>query len=127
MQIQVYYEDTDCGGIVYHTNYLKYCERARSQWFFDANLLPNNQEVGFVVKNMQIDFLQSAKLGDKLQIHTKILELKSASILLEQSIFLEHKKIFFAKLTLVFINQKGKITKIPQWAKEVFIKAQKSV
>ncbi|MDE5591408.1 MAG: YbgC/FadM family acyl-CoA thioesterase, partial [Helicobacter sp.] len=100
MQIRIYYEDTDCGGIVYHANYLKFCERARSEWFFSSGLLPNDEKFGFVVKNMQLEFLQSSKLGDVLEMHAKILQLKHASIVLEQWITLKEKKIFFATLVL---------------------------
>ena len=121
MQIRVYYEDTDCGGIVYHANYLKYCERARSEAFFKAGILPLKDGIGFVVKTMQIEFLSSAKLGDLLEITTTLLERKNASLILAQSIFLENKEIFKAELTLVCINSKTqKITKIPLWAKNIF-------
>ncbi|CAM2782466.1 YbgC/FadM family acyl-CoA thioesterase [Helicobacter burdigaliensis] len=128
MKIRIYYEDTDCGGIVYHANYLKYCERARSEWFFALGLSPQTDNLGFVVKSMQIEFLHPAKLGDLLEVKTKILELKSASILLEQEIFLQEKKIFCATILLVCITQnKGipKITKIPPFANEIFKNLQK--
>ncbi|PZT48327.1 4-hydroxybenzoyl-CoA thioesterase [Helicobacter valdiviensis] len=129
MKIRIYYEDTDCGGIVYHANYLKYCERARSEWFFTLGLSPQDKEVGFVVKSMQIEFLHPAKLGDLLEVKTKILELKSASILLEQEIFLQEKKIFSATILLVCIklgeNKIPKITKIPAFANEIFKNLQK--
>ena len=85
-QTRIYYEDTDCGGIVYHANYLKYCERARSEWFFAQGILPQQNNIGFVVKNMNLDFLSPAKLGDLLTIHTEILEQKNASITLKQTI-----------------------------------------
>lgn len=75
-QTRIYYEDTDCGGIVYHANYLKYCERARSEWFFAQGILPQQNNIGFVVKNMNLEFLSPAKLGDLLTIHTEILEQK---------------------------------------------------
>ena len=121
MQIRIYYEDTDCGGIVYHANYLKFCERARSEWFFSSGLLPNDEKFGFVVKNMQLEFLQSSKLGDVLEMHAKILQLKHASIVLEQWITLKEKKIFFATLVLVCVQKDGKISKIPQWARKILL------
>ena len=51
MKIRIYYEDTDAGGIVYHTNYLKYCERARSEYFFASNIDITSENAHFVVKN----------------------------------------------------------------------------
>ncbi len=128
-QTRIYYEDTDCGGIVYHANYLKYCERARSEWFFAQGILPQQNNIGFVVKNMNLDFLSPAKLGDLLTIHTEILEQKNASITLKQTILRESlskqtqtkKPIFVAIITLVcFESTTQKITKIPQWAKDIF-------
>ena len=110
-QTRIYYEDTDCGGIVYHANYLKYCERARSEWFFAQGILPQQNNIGFVVKNMNLDFLSPAKLGDLLTIHTEILEQKNASITLKQTILRESlskqtqtkKPIFVAIITLVWL------------------------
>ena len=131
-QTRIYYEDTDCGGIVYHSNYLKYCERARSEWFFSQGILPQQNNIGFVVKNMALEFLSPAKLGDLLTIHTEILEQKNASITLKQTIFRDSlqknsleksdsKPIFTAIITLVCLETTTqKITKIPQWAKEIF-------
>lgn len=89
MQIRIYYEDTDCGGIVYHTNYLKYCERARSGLFFRAGLLPNTQKLGLVVRKIEAEFLDSARLGDLLFVATKIQKLGKTSVVLEQKIFLQ--------------------------------------
>lgn len=125
MRIRIYYEDTDCGGIVYHTNYLKYCERARSEIFFKSAIMPLQNGIGFVIKDMQIQFHHPARLGDLLDIQTQILEQKSASLSLLQTIYLTDsdtpKKIFSATLTLVCIDyQTQKITKIPLWAKNVF-------
>ncbi|WDL74410.1 YbgC/FadM family acyl-CoA thioesterase [Helicobacter winghamensis] len=121
LQIRIYYEDTDCGGIVYHTNYLKYCERARSEAFFKAGIPPLKDGIGFVVKDMQIEFLSPAKLGDLLEVKTTLLEQKSASLRLSQSILLNNKEIFKSQLTLVCLDSKTqKITKIPLWAKSIF-------
>lgn len=85
--VRVYYEDTDCGGIVYHTNYIKYCERARSEIFFSAGILPNTECVGLVVRKLNAEFLDSAKLGDLLVVKTKILKLGGSSLTLLQEIY----------------------------------------
>ena len=85
--VRIYYEDTDCGGIVYHTNYIKYCERARSEIFFSANAMPNTQRIGLVVRKLNAEFLDSAKLGDLLVVKTKILKLGQSSLTLLQEIF----------------------------------------
>ena len=114
MQIRVYYEDTDCGGIVYHTNYLKYCERARSELFFSNSVMPNTDRIGLVVRHIECDFLDSAKLGDLLNIDSRILKLGKSSITLKQSINLNNKVIFEATIKLACIDIiDKKIEKIP--------------
>ena len=85
--VRIYYEDTDCGGIVYHTNYIKYCERARSEIFFSAGILPNTERIGFVVRKLNTEFLDSAKLGDLLVVKTKIMKLGQTSLTLLQEIY----------------------------------------
>ena len=86
--VRIYYEDTDCGGIVYHTNYIKYCERARSEIFFGEGAMPNTDSIGLVVRKMNAEFLDSARLGDLLRVKTRILKLGGSSLTLKQEIFL---------------------------------------
>jgi len=113
MQIRVYYEDTDTGGIVYHTNYIKYCERARSEIFFDNGMLPiGGEKSGFVVRKIEADFLGSAVLGDLLEVRSTLLELKRSSATLRQEVFKGDEKLFEMKILLVYM-EKGKIIRIP--------------
>lgn len=120
MQIRIYYEDTDAGGIVYHTNYIKYCERARSEHFFQNNMKPfDDDKSGFVVRKINADFLGMAQLGDIVEVKTKVLKIKSASILLEQSIYKDEKKIFSMEILLVFVKA-GKPKAIPDSLLEFF-------
>jgi len=114
MKIRIYYEDTDAGGIVYHTNYIKYCERARSEIFFRDNRLPSDGDgSGFVVRHIDADFLGSAVLGDMIEVQTQVVQRKKASLVLKQSVHKEGKKIFEMLVTLVFVRD-GKPTKIPE-------------
>ena len=79
IQSRVYYEDTDAGGIVYHANYLKFMERARTEWVRSLGLHQNNlleQSIGFVVIDMSIGFKLSAKLDDLLLVTCKVKQLK---------------------------------------------------
>lgn len=122
--LRVYFEDTDCGQIVYHTNYIKYCERARSELFFAHNRLPIMQKSGFVLKNLQADFIASARLGDLLQVRTSVLERKAASLSLEHKIYRIYNAqqaseceelIFCAQVLLAYIDMnKSRPTRIPQ-------------
>ena len=120
MKIRVYYEDTDAGGIVYHTNYIKYCERARSEAFFSQGMIPaEHQNSGFVVRNIKADFLATAKLGDMLSVTSKIVTLKSSSLLLLQEIWREEIKVFSMEVLLVYVDS-GRPRRIPEAFKELF-------
>ena len=120
MKIRVYYEDTDAGGIVYHTNYIKYCERARSEHFFSKNMMPGEgSSYGFVVRKMEVDFLGSARLGDILEVRTSLLESKKSSLTLRQEIYLKDKKIFSMDVMLVYVEE-GKPRRIPVYLEETF-------
>ena len=120
MKIRVYYEDTDAGGIAYHTNYIKYAERARSEIFFERGMMPSEgEDSGFVVRDLKASFLATSTLGDMLEVTSKILKLKSSSMVLLQEIYKEELKIFSMEVLLVYID-KGKPSRIPEKFKAVF-------
>lgn len=121
MHIRVYYEDTDAGGIVYHSNYLNFCERARSQLFFDAGRSPILEGGHFVAKHIEADFIKSAKLGDVLEIKTSLQEMKNASFTLLQQVFRDGEKLFEMTIVLVYIDFAGKMVKIPALEREFFL------
>ncbi|WP_459845045.1 YbgC/FadM family acyl-CoA thioesterase [Campylobacter concisus] len=116
MKIRIYYEDTDAGGIVYHTNYIKFCERARSEAFFQAGLNFTKESGYFVVSSLEAKFIASAVLGDEIFVRSKVLEIKKASIVLEQEIYKfddknAEKLLFRATITLAFMKEE-KLAKI---------------
>jgi len=90
LPIRVYYEDTDAGGIVYHANYLRYAERARSDFLRLLGLsqldMKERLGLGFVVRRLQADYLRSARLDDALQVVTRVRHLKGASVCMQQEI-----------------------------------------
>jgi len=113
MTIRVYYEDTDVGGVVYHSNYLNFCERSRSQLFFDAGRSPILEGGHFVAKHIDADYLKSAKFGDILEVKTTLIEIKNASFTFLQEVFRGEEKLFSMKIVLVYIDFSGKMIKIP--------------
>ncbi len=113
MKIRVYYDDTDAGGIVYHANYLKYCERARSELFFERGKMPTAGGAHFVVKHIDAEFLRSAKLGDMIDVKYKILHLGNASMKLYQSVWLDDVKLFEMNSVLVYAKN-GKPIRIDE-------------
>lgn len=121
MQIQVYYEDTDAGGVVYHSNYLNFCERARSDAFFKKGLSPVLEGGHFVARKVVADYIMSAKLGDLLEVKTSLLKMGGASFILLQSIYKEDKKIFELEVTLAYITFEGRPQKIDTYTKELIL------
>ena len=120
MKIRVYYEDTDAGGIVYHTNYIKYCERARSEVFFKKGFIPSLGDTsGFVVRDLKASFLATSTLGDTLDVTSKVLTLKSTSLILLQEVWKEEVKVFSMEVVLVYVD-KGKPCRIPEVFRDIF-------
>lgn len=119
MKLRVYYEDTDAGGIVYHSNYLNFCERARSEAFFAKGLMPYMNNGHFVAKRVEAEYIASAKLGDELFVKSRIVEFKAASFTLLQEIYKDEKKIFELKILLVHTTYDAKVQKISKETKEM--------
>lgn len=119
MKLRVYYEDTDAGGIVYHSNYLNFCERARSDVFFQNGLSPVLEGGHFVAKKIEADYLLSAKLGDVLEVSSELLEIKGASFELLQRVFREQKKVFELRIVLVYVTFEGRPQKITSEVKSL--------
>ncbi len=121
MKIRVYYEDTDMGGVVYHSNYLNFCERARSEAFFSREITPVLEGGHFVARKLNADFIASAKLGDTLEIKSELLKMKAASFVLKQTIHKEKKKIFELEIVLAYITFEGKPQKIDDGTKQMLL------
>ncbi|HEY2346008.1 MAG TPA: tol-pal system-associated acyl-CoA thioesterase [Xanthomonadaceae bacterium] len=88
--IRVYWEDTDAGGVVYHASYLRFLERARSEWLrtlgFAQDAMREREGVVFVVRAMRLEFLRPAKLDDELAVDVSLQERRRASLLMRQVI-----------------------------------------
>ena len=120
MKIRVYYEDTDVGGVVYYANYLKFCERARSNLFFEKGMSPHNGNDFFVVKHVEADYIKSAVFGDELDITCKLIEKKAASIIMYQEVLKNGEVLFTGKFKLAYLKN-FKPNRIPKDLMNVFI------
>ncbi len=121
MQIRVYYEDTDTGGVVYHANYLKFCERARSEAFYALGLTPELESGHFVARRLSAEFIASAKLGDLLEVKSELINMKAASFDLKQEIYKDGQKIFELEILLAYITFEGKPQKLNAATKELLL------
>ena len=105
---RVYYEDTDAAGIVYHANYLKFMERARTEWLrslgYDQHKLAEDHQVGFVVRKMDIDFIQPARLDDELNIVSNLQKCGRASMIFSQTVYRDNVVLCGATVKVGCIN-----------------------
>jgi len=88
--IRVYWEDTDAGGVVYHASYVRFLERARTEWLraqgVGQQALRESEDLVLVIRGMTIDFHKPARLDDELQVSVVMTERRKASLLIEQEI-----------------------------------------
>lgn len=108
----IYYEDTDAGGVVYHANYVKYFDRARTEFLRHLGV---NQSIvqasghAFMVRAINIDYLKPAFLDDKLTVTARISQQKSTSLIFTQAIYNDRKQLLTkALVTIVYVNLKRK-------------------
>lgn len=129
MDFHIYYQDTDAGGIVYHSNYLDYAERARSELLFDmgvSNTILAEQGLAFVLRQVHIDYRKPARLDDLLTVETVVIGMKNASMEMEQTFFKDDDVLVVIRLQLAFVNPNNlRPIRIPDTLKELFLKYYK--
>jgi len=127
LPIRVYYEDTDFAGIVYHANYLRYCERGRSDYLrllgIDQTALHGGQSgepVNFVVRRMELDFIAPARMDDVLEVETLFVDMSGARLNLHQCVKRADVILFSAEVEIVLVNGQGKPRRLPKTITEAF-------
>jgi acyl-CoA thioester hydrolase len=121
-QVRVYYEDTDFSGYVYHANYLKYCERARSGYLRDMGIDQNTMFVeglAFVVRKMDCEFLRPAIFDDVLDVETTLVEMGGARFELAQVVKRNEDLVFTARVTVAIIGKGGRPQRVPEKVRAV--------
>jgi len=117
-QCRVYYEDTDLAGIVYYANYLKFIERARSEWVrnlgLDQNVLRKDHGIVFAVRKVEADYLKSAKFDELLLISTELQKKTRVRLNFSQEIYRDSDLIFRANLVIVPLSVAGGLVKLPK-------------
>lgn len=115
--VRVYYEDTDSGGVVYYANYLKFMERARTEWLramgFEQSALLNEHHVIFVVRSVAIEYLKSAVFDDLLQVTARVEHVGRSQIIFKQAVE-KNDVLARAEVKIVCVNgETFKPVKIP--------------
>jgi len=107
-EVRVYYEDTDAAGVVYYANYLKYVERARTEWMRAKGFeLPEIEQIYgriFVVRKVNAVYQRPARLGDLLQVRTRVIRVRRVGFELEQNVNRNDELLFESTVTLACID-----------------------
>ena len=118
LNIRVYFEDTDAGGVVYYANYLRYLERARSEWLramgFDQRKLMDETGLGFAVRSITAEYLKPARLDDQLRVACGIKMLGRAQVVFDQHVERGEDTLLTATVRLACMDlARGKAAAVP--------------
>ena len=117
LAVRVYFEDTDCGGRVYHANYLKYAERGRTELLrhLDINHTETARSYGmsFAVRDCKIDFRRAAFLDDLLEVRSRLFALRGASLDMDQEIWRGDDLVTHIRTRIVCLGQGGRPARLP--------------
>ena len=118
MKKKIYYHDTDCGGVVYYANYLKYLEEARSEYFEERGLIIKDMlkdGIGFVVARQEIDYKSPSFYGDTLEVKTRVTDASLTRVNFEYDIVKDSGPLVAsAKTVIVFVDKTLKPKRIPE-------------
>lgn len=124
--LRVYIEDTDLGGIVYHANYLKFVERARSEMLRGFGIsqldLKQKYDLIFVVRKMICEYILPAQYDDELVVETSVKELKRASVIFQQDVKRGDDLLFQTEVVVVAVGGKMRAIALPDELRDVFSK-----
>lgn len=116
--LRVYYEDTDAGGIVYYANYLKFAERARTEWLrrlgIENGELMRDERIAFAVRECHADYAKPARLDDALEVRTRVEEISGASLRMHQDICRDGEVLVAVKVRLACMDiDTGQVRRLP--------------
>jgi acyl-CoA thioester hydrolase len=124
--VRVYYEDTDAGGVVYHANYLKFAERARTEALRTTGIgqhdLAHKENIAFALRHCEIDFLKPAMLDDLLTIETALNDISKVSITMQQTIRRGDETLAILSVKLAVVGQGMKLAKLPEFVHKAMLK-----
>ncbi len=130
--VRVYYEDTDLSGFVYHTGYLRFMERGRSEFLRiagagHAGMLESAEPLVWVVRRMDIGFLRPAKIEQALTVRTSVLELAGARMRLDQAVMRGKEPLVKAEVEVCIVTLDGRPRRVPDSTRkklEFFLESQ---
>ena len=123
ISVRVYYEDTDLAGIVYHANYLRFFERARTDYLRDAGIdqtVMGQAGLFFAVRSMDISFIAPGRFDDWLMVETAPVRCSGALALLDQRILREGTVLCAARVTVACLSAQGRAARLPDGVRALF-------
>lgn len=131
LQVRVYYEDTDAGGVVYYANYLKYLERGRSEFLrqlgFEQRALAQEAGLAFAVRSLSVEYLKPAKLDDLLEIQTFVEVVGRAQVTFAQSIGRSGETLLTARVRVACLDlAKERPAALPPFLRERIARTKSS-
>lgn len=125
LPIRVYYEDTDAGGIVYHSNYFKFAERGRTEMLRDLDMsiqiVLDNHHIMFVMRHAEIEYFAPARLEDMLELRTCLSEIKNSSFIMHQTVLKDGVMLADIHATLVCLDERTfKPVRMPEAMRDAF-------
>ncbi|GAB5510341.1 MAG: tol-pal system-associated acyl-CoA thioesterase [Hyphomicrobiales bacterium] len=125
IEVRVYYEDTDLAGIVYHANYLKFMERARTDYLRDHGIDQSVMAAGaegayFAVRSMDIGFIAPARFDDLLRVETMPVSASGARGVMDQRVMRGDEVLCTARVTVACISTNGRPTRFPAKVRQMF-------
>jgi len=118
LDVRIYYEDTDHGGIVYHANYLKFMERGRTEYLrelgFEQSHLSKNEDTVFALSRTDIHYLRPAYFDDLICVHTEMVKVKGARIYFKQKVVRGDVSLVEGDILVACMSKLGKPKRVPK-------------
>ena len=124
LPIRVYYEDTDAAGIVYHANFLRFGERARTERLraagYDHPRVMAEFNLNLIVRHIEIDYRASGRLDDLIQVHTEVAAIGNTSLTMRQTFVRDAAVLAVMKVVIVAVSTTGRAVRIPAHLRRIF-------
>ena len=118
INIRIYYEDTDAGGVVYHSRYLNFAERARAEFLRNLSLkqtfISQKYKIQFVVKELKVNYMSFCKLDDQIELFTNLENISRVKLLFKHTFYKNNKVILNMNVTICCVSNSGKVARMPK-------------
>ena len=118
INIRIYYEDTDAGGVVYHSRYLNFAERARAEFLRNLSLeqisISQEYKIQFVVKELKVNYISFCKLDDQIQLLTNLESINRVKLCFKHIFYKNNEEILHMNVKICIVSKTGKVARMPK-------------